>query len=371
MRANDVLGLIYSNSHDECISELTARRTMGSVPFCGRYRLIDFVLSGFVNCGISKVGVITNSNFRSLMDHLGSGRPWDLSRKRDGLFMLPPFQAGEADSSADRIGSLNRIMDFISGSNEEYILICDTNTVYNIDYNELFEFHTKRGADITVVADYGRLPALKNVMAFDCDENSAVKSVAISPKTDGEVMYSIDTVLMRKALLERLIGDAESYSYESFEKSVIQKNVSKFNIYCYKIGGFCGTIDSLVSYFNINMDLLKPEIRADLFNADRPVFTKIRNDMPVVYGLGSKVSNSLISDGCIIEGTVENSVLSRGVRVSKGALVQNCILMQDTYIGDGAELKCVITDKSAVITPHKTLRGAKTYPMYIGKGIII
>ena len=371
MRANDVLGLIYSNSHDACISELTVRRTMGSVPFGGRYRLIDFVLSGFVNCGMSKVGVITNSNFRSLMDHLGSGRPWDLSRKRDGLFMLPPFNLGEADGNGDRIGSLNRIMDFISGSSQEYILICDTNTIYNMDFSELFDFHTQRGADITVVTKYGKLPGLKNTMVFDCDENGLVKSVAISPKTDNEVLYSINTILMRKSLLERLIGDAESFSYESFEKSIIQKNLSRFNICCFKLSGFCGTVDSLVSYFNINMELLSLKVKRNLFNEDRPIFTKIRNDMPVIYGLGCKVSDSLISDGCIIEGTVERCVLSRGVRIGKGAVVKNCILMQDTYVGDNCELSYVITDKSVVITPQKALRGVKTYPIYIGKSIII
>ncbi len=372
MRGSDVLGVIYSNSHDEALSELTVRRTMGSVPFGGRYRLIDFLLSGFVSCGISKVGVITNSNFRSLMDHIGSGRPWDLSRKRDGLYMLPPFNSREtADSGSDRIGTLNRIMDFISGSSEEYILLCDTNTIYNIDYRAMFDYHTKSGADITIAANTGRVPKLKNIMVFDCDDKNRVTGVAVEPKTDAEALYSVDTVLMRKSLLERLIGDAESYSYESFEKSIIQRNVARFNISCYKIPGFCKTIDGLVSYFDANMELLKPKVREDLFCRDRPVLTKIRNDMPVVYGLGSKVSNSLIADGCIIEGSVENSVLARGVRIAHGAVVKNCILMQDTYVGDNAQLSYVITDKSAVITPHKTLSSAKTYPMYIGKGIII
>lgn len=371
MRAKNVLGLIYSNSHDECLSELTARRTMGSVPFSGRYRLIDFTLSSLVNCGITKVGVIANSNFRSLMDHLGSGRPWDLSRKRDGLFILPPFKAGDADKGGDRVAALSRVMDFISSSSEEYILICDTNTVYNMDFTELFEYHTEKNADITIVTNCGKMPQLKNVMVFDCEGDGRVKSVAVNPKTDKDVKYSVDTILMRKSLLERLIGDAKSYSYESFEKSVIQQNISRLNIYCYSAHGFCRTIDSKESYFDINMELLNPDIRADLFNKERPVFTKIRNDMPVQYGLLSSVSNSLISDGCIIDGTVENSVLARGVRVSKGAVVRNSILMQDTFVGDDSSLQCVITDKSAIITPHKTLSGAKTYPIYIGKGIII
>ncbi len=370
MRGSDVLGVIYSNSHDEALSELTARRTMGSVPFGGRYRLIDFLLSNFVNCGISKVGVITNSNFHSLMDHLGSGRPWDLSRKRDGLFMLPPFTSSETGDT-DRIGTINRIMEFISGSSQEYILLCDANTVCNADYQALFDFHANSGADITVAANTGRVPKLKNIMVFDCDDKNRITSVAVEPKTDAEALYSIDTVLMRKSLLERLIGDAESYSYESFEKSIIQRNAGRFNIMCYRVPGYCKTIDGLVSYFDANMELLKPAVREDLFCRDRPVFTKIRNDMPVVYGLGSKVSDSLISDGCIIEGTVENSVLARGVRVAQGAVVQNCILMQDTYIGDNAQLRYVITDKSAVITPHKILSSAKTYPMYVGKRIII
>ncbi|HZK20700.1 MAG TPA: glucose-1-phosphate adenylyltransferase subunit GlgD [Oscillospiraceae bacterium] len=371
MRAKNVLGLIYSNSHDECISELTARRTMGSVPFGGRYRLIDFTLSSFVNCGITKVGVIANSNFRSLMDHLGSGRPWDLSRKRDGLFILPPFNAVDADKGGDRIAALSRVMDFISSSNEEYILICDTNTVYNMDFSELFEYHTQKNADITVVTNYGKIPHLKNIMVFDCESDGRVKDAAVNPKSEKEAKYSVNTILMRKSLLERLVGDATSYSYESFEKNIIQQNVSKLNVYCYEAQGFCRTIDSKESYFDVNMELLNPDIRADLFNKERPVFTKIRNDMPVKYGLGSNVSNSLISDGCIIDGTVENSVLARGVRVSKGAVVRNCILMQDTFVGDEAGLQCVITDKSAIITPYKTLSGAKTYPIYIGKGIII
>ena len=371
MRAKNVLGLIYSNSHDECISELTARRTMGSVPFSGRYRLIDFTLSSLVNCGITKVGVIANSNFRSLMDHLGSGRPWDLSRKRDGLFILPPFKAGDADKGGDRVAALSRVMDFISSSSEEYILICDTNTVYNMDFTELFEYHTEINADITIVTNVGKIPRLKNMMVFDCESDGKVKSVAINPKTEQDVKYSVNTILMRKSLLERLVGDAVSYSYESFEKSVIQKNISKLNVYCYNAHGFCKMIDSKESYFDINMELLNPDIRADLFNKERPVFTKIRNDMPVQYGLLSSVSNSLISDGCIIDGTVENSVLARGVRISKGAVVKDCILMQDTFVGDDAELQCIITDKSAIITPHKTLSGAKTYPIYIGKGIII
>ena len=251
------------------------------------------------------------------------------------------------------------------------MLLCDTNTVYNMDFGDMYDYHTKTGADITVLGCSGKLPALANIMALRCDDGGRVQSVAIAPKTDSESLYSVNTMLMRKSLLVHLVRDAETYGYESFEKDIIQKSADKLNIRCYAPEGFCRTVDSLVSYYNVNMMLLDGKIRSELFAKDRPVYTKIRNDMPVLYGLCSKVSNSLISDGCVIEGTVENSVLARGVRVAAGAVVRDSILMQDTYVGEDASLQCVITDKSAVITPYKRLSGASSFPVYVGKGIMV
>ena len=370
MRANNVLGIVYSNSYDESLSELTARRTMGSVPFGGRYRLIDFVLSDMVNSGICKVGVITNSNFRSLMDHIGNGKPWDLARKNGGLYMFPPFNAAQTGTGG-RIGALNRILSFISSSIEEYVLLSDTNTVYNMDFEQMFDYHTSTGADITILANTGKKPNLNNIMTLSCDDTMRVTGVALAPNTVDEVLYSTNTILMRKALLERLIRDAESFGFDSFENDIIRKQVDKLCIRCYKAPGFCCTIDSLVAYYNANLELLLPAARSDLFCKDRPVYTKIRNDMPVIYGLGSNVSNSLVSDGCKIAGIVENSVLSRGVCVEKGAVVKNCILMQDTRVCEKASLNCIITDKSVTVTPHRILAGESSFPVYVSKGIVI
>ena len=369
MRANNVLGIVYSNSYDESLSELTARRTMGSVPFGGRYRLIDFVLSDMVNSGICKVGVITNSNFRSLMDHIGNGKPWDLARKNGGLQMFPPFNPSQAGNG--RIGALYRILSFISSSSEEYVLLSDTNTVTNMDFEQMFDYHTGTGADITILANSGKKPNLNNIMTLNCDADMRVTSVALAPKTADEVLYSTNTILMGRTLLERLVRDAESFGFDSFENDIIRKQVDKLNIRCYKARGFCATIDGLVSYYKTNLELLSPSVRRDLFCEDRPVYTKIRNDMPVIYGLGSNVSNSLVSDGCKIAGVVENSVLSRGVCVEKGAVVKNCILMQDTRVCEGASLNCVITDKSVTVNPFKTLCGESSFPVYVSKGIVI
>lgn len=370
MMPKNVLGIVYSNSYDACLGALTARRTMGSVPFGGRYRLIDFPLSNMVNCGITKVGVIANSNFHSLMDHIGSGRPWDLSRKVDGLTMLPPFTPNVAEST-NRIDTLARIMDFISHSKQEYVLLMDSNFVCNMNLNKLFKFHSSKNADITIAYCNGQAPKLQNTAIIDVDENSKITNVGIDVKTASDVNYVANIILIRKALLERLIGDAESYAYTSFEKDIIQKNVSTLNIYGYKVEEWNCTIDNVNTYFAANMALLDKASRKELFHTDSPIYTKVRDDMPVVYGISSNCQNSLIADGCQIEGTVKNSILFRGARVAKGAVVENSILMQDAFVSEDAKLNCVIMDKNTVITPKKVLSGDKTYPLFVGKEIVI
>ncbi len=370
MMPKNVLGIVYSNSYDASLGALTARRTMGSVPFGGRYRLIDFPLSNMVNSGITKVGVIANSNFHSLMDHIGSGRPWDLSRKVDGLTLLPPFTPSPVDSS-NRIDTLNRIMEYISTSKQEYVLIMDSNFVCNLDLKKLFDFHSQKKADITMSYCVGKLPKLQNQLVVDVDADGKITGAGVDVKTEQDVNYVSNVILIRKALLERLIGDAQSYAYQSFEKDIIQKNINNLNIYGYKVTEWNCTIDSMNTYFEANMALLKKDARKALFSNENPVYTKVRDDMPVVYGIGSNCKNTLIADGCQIEGTVKNSIVFRGARVAKGAVVENSILMQDAFVGEDAKLNCVVMDKNTVITPKKVLSGDKSYPLFVGKEIVI
>ena len=368
----NVLGIVYSNSYDSCLKDLTQRRTMGSMLFGGRYRLIDFVLSNFVNSGMTRVGLITNSHFRSLMDHVGNGRPWDLSRKVDGLFLLPPFNPSNAEhDSTNKLEVLGRIKDFVKASNEKYILLSDTNFICNIDLSQVFDFHTEKDADITIVYKKGNLPSLENMMSLTVDENSRITGVAVNPQNTENVNFSTNIILMRKALFESLVVDALSAGCTSFEKDIIQKNVEHLNIYGYEFSGWGAEIDSVAKYFEANMALLDKECRKDLFNKDRPVYTKVRNDMPVRYGVSSKVENSLIADGCIIEGTVKNSVIFRGVNIAKGAVVENSIIMQDSFVSENVKLNCVIMDKDSVITPNKNLSGDSSYPFIVGKNIVI
>ncbi len=371
MTGKNIVGIVFSNAYDECISELTGIRTMGSVPFACRYRLIDFTLSNMVNAGIEKVGVLTKSNYQSLMDHVGTGKPWDLSRKNDGLFILPPFSTNEAGGNADKLASLKGIMGFISRSDEEYVLLSDCNVALSLDIDALTDYHTAKNADITIVYKNGKKPSLTDTIVLDLNADGKAEKISISPVTDENVNFSLNVIFMKKALLERLINDAISLNYKDFEADIIQGNVNKLNVYGYEATGYSAVIESMESYFKANMELLDMANCDDLFNADRPVYTKVRDDMPVIYGLGSDVKNSLIADGCIIEGTVENSILFRGVRVEKGAVVKNSIIMQDGFIAQNASLNCIVADKSVVITPNKTLSGAESYPVYIGKEIVI
>ena len=371
MRANNVMGIIYSNAYDDAISELTSLRAMGSVPFGGRYRFIDFPLSNMVNCGIEKVGVITKSNYRSLMDHIGTGKPWDLSRKRQGIYILPPFNTADNRMYHGRLDALSGIMGFISRSTEEYVILSDCNVICNIDLSDVLNFHMKNGADITAVYQHGHPPMLDSNMTYTVSPEGQITKAYVNQKTEKKVNFSLNIFVMRKSLLERLVVACVNSGKDSFERNIILHNVSKLNIMGYKADCFVRSIDSLKSYWQANMDLLNMKNSDDLFCLDRPIYTKTRDEMPAIYGLGSHVKNSLIADGCIIDGEVENCILFRGVRIGKGAVVKNSIIMQDSYISDDATIDCVITDKSVVIKPKKSLISTPDYPIYVGKNIVI
>ncbi len=370
IRANDVLAILHSNAYEEALPELTNMRTMGSVPFGGRYRLIDFTLSNIVNAGISKVGVVTKSNYQSLMDHVGTGKPWDLSRKRSGLFLLPPFLNAHSGRFSNRIEALKGNMQFISRSSEEYVLLMDCNVVTNFSVNSLMNFHEENGADISIVYGKGKTPKLENIMTFEIGADKRIEKVSVGAQSD-ESKYSLNIMFMKKALLERLINEASALKKTCLESDIIAANADSLKICGMESENFAFSIDSLHSYYKANMMLLDGAVRNDLFDKARPVYTKMRDDMPALYGLDSTVQNSLVSDGCDIKGTVINSVLARGVKVEKGAIVKNAVIMQGSFIGSGAHIENVIFDKNVVIKPEKTLIGAEDYPVFVGKGIVI
>ena len=366
----NVLGLVFANMHDTTLGDMTKNRTMGSVMFGGRYRLIDFPLSNMVNSGISEVGVITKSNYQSLLDHLGSAREWDLARKKGGLYILPPFGNVESTLYRGRIEALYGAMSFIKHSRAKYVILSDCDVVTNIDYKPIVAAHIESGADITAVAHTGVYSSddIKTSTVFNVDADKNVTSVLINPDISGTCTTSLNVFVMSMDSLIETVNDAMARGNVSFERNILQEKCRELKIKIYEYDNYFSKLNSPESYFKSNMALLEPENARKLFVPKRSIYTKVSDNAPVKYDLDSKVSNSLVADGCIIEGEVENSVLFRGVKVGKGAKVKNCILMQGTVVGDNAELNYLITDKNVSICENHILTSSPQYPMYVGKG---
>lgn len=368
MNGNKVLGIVFANIHEEALDSLTAMRTMGSVPFCSRFRLIDFPLSNMVSSGITKIGVVTNSNFQSLMDHVGTGKPWDLSRKNDGLFLLPPFSLGSVSMWGNRVDALYGNMNFLQHSMQPYVVMSDCNNIVTIDYSDLLKAHEESGADITIVGVKGKMPNnIGSILCFDkVEKDGRIIEFSLDKKTDEDVFYSCNILIMKKYLLETLVSTAHSKNEISFQRNIIMANVDKLKIHAYDAtDSFVGTIDSIQSYYDISMQLLEKENRKKLFSS--PISTKERDDMPTIYGPDSSLKNSLVADGCIIQGTVENCIIFKGVKIGEGTVVKDSILMQDTVVGKNAKISCVIADKNVDISDGVEMAGASSFPVCLTK----
>jgi glucose-1-phosphate adenylyltransferase len=374
----NIAGLILSNLHRNKLPEMTRRRSLSSVPFGCRYRLIDFTLSGMVNAGITNIGVATDFNYKSLLDHLGTGKDWDLARRSGGIRILPPFFSG-ADHIhyqqfySTRLSAMMATLDFVRRCSEDYIVLCDGNIVCNMDFGALVEEHVSKGADITFVAKKMNVtPGLlsEDDVLVESDDSGRVTSYArCMPHDLGEKNVMVNVIVMKTSFMRNMLENAAAHGASSFGIDVLRPNLQSWKIYVSYFDGWCAQIDTMESYFMHSMELLDPAVRADLFGQeDRPILTKVRNSAPTKYMPCSKVSGSLIADGCVIEGTVENSVLFRGVRVGRGTDIRNCVLLQDTYTGNNVTLQGVITDKNVTIRDGRMLAGHETMPFYIDKG---
>ena len=370
MSRNTVLGLVFPNMHDDALPEFTQNRAMGSVPFGGRYRLVEFTLSNLVNAGVSKVGVVTKNNYQSMMDHLGSGKSWDLSRKAQGLYFLPPFGASEEQYDG-RIAPLAGIHRFLENSRHDYVILADCHVVGNIDYRRLVDFHIKSQADITVACLRGDLPENIASPIITADEKGRITDMIITRRALGEALYGIGLYVVSRMLLMQLIENAVSRNQYSFEWDVLQRHVADSRLYAYEIPEFAMAISSLARYFKANMALLDPNVRAKLFIANRPIYTKVRDCAPALYGLHAQVSDSLIADGCKIDGTVKDAVLFRDVYVDRDAVIDHCILMQGSMIGAGSSLDYIITDKDVCVRDRRSLKGCAEYPISVKKGSMV
>ncbi|MDE6273731.1 MAG: glucose-1-phosphate adenylyltransferase subunit GlgD, partial [Clostridiales bacterium] len=346
-------------------------RTMASIPFGGRYRLIDFALSNMVNAGITTVGIVTKYNYQSLIDHLGSGKDWDLARKDGGIILLPPYSDETDTPYTNRLEALKGITGFLMRRKEDYVVISDCDGVARIDIADVVRAHAEKHADITMVyhREQGETDS-PYFISLSPDQTGRIKSLQINPKITGEYNLYVNIMVITREFLLRIIQDAITRGLSSFGRDILVKNVDSLKIYGYEFNGYYAAVKSVEKYYKHSMELLDRDVRTELFGA-RDIYTKVRDSAPSKYSDDAVVKNSLISDGCIIEGTVENCILFRGVKVGKGSVIKNSIIMQDTVIGSGVELDCVLTDKNVVIRDRRHLAGCDIAPYFIAKGRMI
>jgi glucose-1-phosphate adenylyltransferase len=375
-----VQGIIFSNLHDKNIPELTQHRTMASVPYACRYRLIDFALSNMVNSGISEVSVITHYNYQSLMDHIGSGKDWDLARRSGGIKILPPYLTAYANIQNalynTRLEALKSINNSLSRFTSDYVVLSDCDVICNIDLNDMIKDHIENNADITIAVKrvlLNRESASRNVIIESGEDGRITDVISYPTNVTGYRDMNLNILVVNREHLQTVVLDAIAHGYSSFDRDILARNSSRRNYRVYKFDGYFANISSITKYYKHSMELLgDPENRDKIFNVkNRPIYTKVRNSPPTQYSDTSVVKNSLVADGCIIEGNVENSILFRGVKVSAGSTVKNSILFQDSIVGENVILNCVIADKNVVIRDGRNLSGHETLPFFIEKGKMV
>ena len=371
----DVMGVVYTGENDARLRELTITRAIAAMPVAGRFRVIDFLVSSMVNGRMKNIGIIMQKNYHSLMDHLGSGKEWDLHGKHDGLHILPPFltreNVGLYPGLLDALRSNNN---YLVRSKQETLVLSNSNIIYNAHLDELVNFYRDTGADITLM--YTKDPTMKRDeygTYLSIGKGGEVLDIEVQPTHPAYENSWMEVLVIKRELLIELVDKAVAHGLHSLDKDIllrlVQDKSAKVNAYEYK--GKCWHMDSVQSYFRFSMEILDPKIRKNLFRDDLPVYTKVRDEMPAYYGEKAVAINSLIADGCQIEGTVENSVLFRGVKIAPKAYVKNCIIMQDGQVHEGAYIENCILDKQAIIKRNARLIGPEAYPIVIGKDVVI
>lgn len=374
---NECMGLInLDDRKNSNINQITYARPVASTPVGGRYRIIDFALSNMVNSGFTNVGIFAREKYRSLTDHVGSGKDWDLSRKKGGLFIFSPENTKNKNIYSNKKGDIYNIfanIDYIERSEEEYILIAPSYMVCNIDYENVIDYHKKSGNDITIV--YKQIDNanedFEGNSTLDIDENGKVINVGSNIGAFNNANISMETYIMKRQDLIDNIYTLVSRGNCSYLQDFISEAVNRLNVGAYEHTGYLKCVNSVKSYFELNKELLNYDIANELLYSSRKIFTKEKNQSPTIYTENAKVENSFVATGCIIEGTVKNSILFRKVHVKEGAVIENAVIMQNCTIDKDVELNNVIFDKNVSIAEGKVLTGDENYPVIIEKNASI
>ena len=364
----NVMGIIFAN--DASLGTLTEKRTMASLPFGGRYRQVDFALSNLTCAGVRHLGIITRHSYQSLMHHIGSGEEWGLELGEGALEFLTPYAQSVTDSYRGKLESLASAMDFLEYGNEDYVVIIDSAILSNVDLNKIVAAHAASGKDITVVAKAGICNGEKKVDLAVKLEKGQIADMAVDYIAPADYLASMDIFVMGKKWLIAQVKECVARNLYHMDRNLVmggwRRGAVSVNVYEHE--GVAQFNESVDEYYANTLALLEKEVRHDLFGANHPVFTKVRDRVPCYYGEEAELDDCLIADGCVLEGKVEDSVLFRQVSIGEGAEVENCIIMNDCVIGAGAKLKNVILDKEVTVTPGAKLYGTKGHPIVIKKG---
>ncbi len=370
-------GIIFSDLYSDALNSFTQDRNMAAIPFGGRYRLVDFALSNMVNSGILNVGVLVKQHYHSLMDHLSNSQEWDLNRKNGGLQLLPPFATKDSDSSGSRgkLDELRNALDYLETiSTTPYVLLADAYVVCNIDYRTALEDHIASGCDITMLATKEtQASPIHCASVMNADSARRVTSYALDcPAKPGEYA-SMGNMIISREFLINVIRDYTSRGIYDFLRDFVQHefNRGRLSINLYEVDTTVLRIRDVNEYFQSSLAILDDDVSAALFRGDRPIHTRVTDEVPAYYGLECQVERAVIADGCFVDGSVENSVLSRGVKIGKGARIKNCVIMQDSVVGEGASLENVIVDKWVTISDGAQLKGLDSNPVVIRKGVTV
>ncbi|MBD2847250.1 glucose-1-phosphate adenylyltransferase subunit GlgD [Paenibacillus sp. IB182496] len=369
--SKQLMGVINLIHEPDELETLTDGRCLATVPFGARYRLIDFTLSSMVNSGISNVAVFAHTKYRSLMDHLGSGHHWDLHHRQSSLFVLPPIADDMSDLRKGDLYHFFQHRDYFMRGQAEYVVVARSHMVCNIDYEDVLRQHIETSADITVVCKRQDEHLSGRARKVRLDERGRVVSMQDHYGRLQSDLVSMEMYIMRKELLLDLVESSLAQGQDHLVRHAIMSRLDTLRIQGYLYEGYLGIINSITSYYRNSMELLKPQVWRELFFKPGPIFTKVKDEPPACYLEGAKTGNSLIANGCVIEGTVINSILFRGVKVNKGAVVRNSIVMQNGEIGIGSALDHVILDKEVHIEAGRDIRGVSDAPFIAGKRKVI
>jgi len=362
---DNVIGLITANYDTPNLGELTSERTIASLLYGGRYRLVDFPLSNMVNSGITTVGLITPYKYRSIIDHVGSGSAWNLDRKNGGLYVLPGSVFGISNGeSRFLMRDISRNVVYLMRSPAPYVLVTAAGTICTMTYNDLIEKHISSGADITLVYTEAQEDDA-NVTAIRTEG----ESITAMPKgvRKGDKAF-IDTFIISRSLLLKIVEWYSAIDHlDLFE--VLEADFDKMDVRLYKYDGYTRNISTLKGYFDANMELLNRDVQNALFPKDTPVLTKVVDMPPTKYCCGSVAKNSLIPTGCRIEGTVEDSILFADVKVEKGAVVKNSIIMRSCVIEEGAVVENAILDRGNRVAAGSVIKGSRDVPFVMAKNM--